>query len=459
MKKILSILLCTLTVQSFAENRSLGTAEPSEIIYMDRAYIGSPRWDNNWFIQAQAGKLAFLGTPSGCGDMMDRTAFLAHFAIGKWITPTAGIRLSFEGFRYKDTELEYQNFKNIHADFLYNLTNLFREDYSTLPKWNVSPLAGLGLIENSYGKPFALTLGLNISYRLSERISLSAEIANTLTWEDFDGIGERERLGDNLAQLSIGLTYTIGKKGWKPVAECEPLIMQCRELQKNNEEYKNENKELKSVIDKNKITFDGIKTILKKERLLDKYAAMLEEGNINIKNPKNNYSGLLSLRKRLREKNQLHQEKDTLANTDEKYLWSREQPDTILDETDFMIADETANNDVQYYICTPMYFFFQKGVSSSIEDAQTINIREIAKAMAKYSLKAKISGAADSMTGNAAINEKLGIERATYIAKRLNALGISHKDIETEGRGGINVYDPMPANRNVCVRLYPKQEQ
>ena len=124
-------------------------------------------WASNWFITAQGGISAFIGKPVGHGDLFDRTTPMLHLNIGKWVTPTIGLRLSFEGFKFKDMNTDSHTMQNIHADLMYNLSYFNREDIASQPKLSVSPFVGLGIIHNSYygQKPFALSFGINIGYR------------------------------------------------------------------------------------------------------------------------------------------------------------------------------------------------------------------------------------------------------------------------------------------------------
>ena len=90
------------------------------------------------------------------------------------------------------------------------------------------------------------------------------------------------------------------------------------------------------------------------------------------------------------------------------------------------------------------------------ENAQFINIKEVAEVIKKYGLQARIIGAADSETGTPEINERLSVERANYIAGLLKAHGVDETHIQKKHRGGIDSYEPLNGNRNTCVVLYFK---
>lgn len=83
-----------------------------------------------------------------------------------------------------------------------------------------------------------------------------------------------------------------------------------------------------------------------------------------------------------------------------------------------------------------------------------INLDEIAKLVVRYNLKVKVTGAADSATGNVARNVDLGERRAAYIMQELIERGVSKEQIKKENVGGIETYTPTLANRNCRIDLF-----
>ena len=88
------------------------------------------------------------------------------------------------------------------------------------------------------------------------------------------------------------------------------------------------------------------------------------------------------------------------------------------------------------------------------DPSQYANLKEIASIAGKYNLMIRISGAADSATGNTDENQKLSKSRAEYISSELQKLGISSNRIHCEAKGGIDAYEPSAANRNTRVELF-----
>lgn len=182
---------------------------------------------DNWFASVQAGTSTFLGAPKGCGDFYDKTKYTMVFSLGKWHSRFFGIRVVYQGFQFANFDKESVNYQNYHGDLMLNISSFYRTTYTPLPKWNVIPYVGAGIIRNSdlHNKPFAISYGVIGSYRMSKRVSLSAEFGGTSTFQTFDGAGKDKHFGDNLFQASIGLTVDIGKLGWeKKSSKCVGML-------------------------------------------------------------------------------------------------------------------------------------------------------------------------------------------------------------------------------------------
>ena len=86
--------------------------------------------------------------------------------------------------------------------------------------------------------------------------------------------------------------------------------------------------------------------------------------------------------------------------------------------------------------------------------SQLINLDELARVAKKYGLVVKVTGAADSATGTADINDALSVSRAGYIASELSKRGLPSDKITKTGEGGISDYVPTAANRHTRVELF-----
>lgn len=451
-KKLISMVAVALvSLGVYAQSDDNVTSNPSDNMeplsptYLEGVYE-SDYLGSNWFLTISGGTSAFVGKPVGHGDLFDRMTPLANFSLGKWFTPMMGGRVSFQGFSFKDCALDKHDFQSFHADFMYNISSHFRKFEGDLPRWDCIPYVGCGLIRNAdtKAKPFAVSAGVIARYRVAHRLHLTGELGFTSTWRDFDGYGGDKCLGDNFVQASVGLTLTLGRVGWKRVVDYKPYMYQNDLLLNRVNALREENDRLDRENGFNKMALAEMRKILQIEGLMNKYNLMDEEDIDKRRYPKNNYSGLLSLRARMRE------------NFD-----SDEGVDAPL-----AVVEDSVKGDFSAYIdfikdgekCIgcPIFFFFKLNSTEMTENAQMINIDEIAKIMKKFNLHIKVFGAADSETGTVDINENLSRERGNYIAKLLKDRGISGKRISVYPEGGIDKYSPFRANRHSSVMLFAK---
>ena len=419
--------------------------EPLTPTYLDGVYE-SDNLGSNWFLTVSGGCSSFVGKPVGHGDFFDRMSPMANFSLGKWFNPMMGGRLSFQGFTFKDCTLEKHDYQSIHADFLYNVSSHFRTFDGALPRWDCIPYIGCGLVRNAdtEDKPFALSAGFIARYRVAHRLHLTGELGFTTTWRDFDGYGGDKTLGDNFVQASLGLTLTLGRVGWRQVVDYKPYMHQNDLLMNRVNMLREETDRLDRENSFNKMALAEMKKILQIEGLLQKYNLMDENDMDKRQYPKNNYSGLLSLRARM---NGGGLSADSVGKG-------------------IVVADDSIKGNFSAYfdfikdgekcIGCPVFFFFKLNSTEMTEKAQMINIDEIVKLMKKFDLHIKVFGAADSETGTVDINQNLSRERGKYIAKLLKDRGISSKRITVYSEGGINKYSPFTANRHSSVMLFAK---
>ena len=388
--------------KSYSQEQMLMPVNPTYLKNVSEA----ANWGRNWFIEAKGGASAFLGAPIGCGDVFDRVTPLLQIGVGKWFTPAIGGRIEFQGLSFKNAEFHTMKYQFVHADFLYNITSGIRQNESGIPLWNVIPVVGVGMIHNSDwisnctcqggssgSHPFAFTYGVEARYRISDRVHLVGEVSGMLTARNFDGIGTSTKFGDNMISVSAGLSFTIGKTGWKRVVDATPYIEQNLALQ------------------------DYIAYMRDKNAHLEKRLAGNDDGKTVY--PKYSYSGLNSLRARL------SMNGDSLSSSDH----------------------------LKVSIGVPVYFFFKLNTDKLVDKSQLVNLDDIAKMAKQENLKIKISGAADSATGTQSGNQDLGKRRAKFIAKALIKRGVDKSQIKAYNLGGIDKYAANEANRFTTVVL------
>ena len=427
-------------------------------------------WDRNWFLEVKGGTSAFLGSPVGCGDLFDRLTPALQVGVGKWFTPAVGGRIEFQGCQFKNAEFATMKYQFIHADFMYNLTAFIRQNELGLSRWDVIPFLGIGMVHNSdwssgnrsgTNHPFAFAYGLEARYRITNRLHLLAELSGMTTMKNFDAIGSSSRFGDNMLTLSAGLSVTIGKVGHKRIIDAKPYMSQNEWLLDYANGLSSRNRYLTKRVHEDELCMAEYRKILEIEGLLDLYKDRLtDKGHTKIKSlyPKNDYSGLNSLRARLANRGwdgnpntmpRAMQKRNGMEDTDDIYSL-----DSLFNNsgvTDNAYLSAMLNG--QEYIGAPIYFFFHLGTDVLTEKNQVMNLDEIARVANKHGLQVKVIGAADSATGTESINDNLSRQRAEYIRRLLLDRGVDDSRVYTIYAGGIDKYSPAEANRNTCVVL------
>lgn len=424
--------------------------QPMQPVYLNGVVLPMSR-SGNWFVSIAGGATAFLGTPLGCEDLFGRLKPSYSFAVGKWFTPSVGARINYNGMQFKDARLSTQNYHYIHADLLWNILGR-RYARQEQVRWGLTPFAGVGLLHNATNgrNPFAISYGVQGQYRISKRVSAVLELSGTTTFQDFDGYGRTNRPGDNLLSLTAGFTFHIGKVGWKRAIDATPYIRRNEWLVDYANALSEENRRYTARYDQDRRTFTELKKILEIEGLLDAYGHFLEENNDRRTGyPVNNYSGLNSLRARLKNRHWNGKSPfDTMeARAGEKSSVS-ERPDTLATgSTTFIYPDGEC-------IGAPVYFFFNLNTARLTDVSQKLNLDELVRVANKYGLSVRVTGAADSATGTSDINGSLSVSRAAFIAAELERRGIPAKRIAKVSRGGIADHTPAEANRHTKVELF-----
>lgn len=425
--------------------------QPLQPSYLDGVVVPA-RGNGNWFVSIAGGATAFLGTPLGCGDLFGRLKPSYSIAVGKWFTPSIGARINYNGLQFKDGMLAVKEYHHLHADLLWNVLggNYARQERV---RWTVAPFVGIGLLHHATNghNPFAISYGLQGQYRISKRVSTFVELSDMTTFQDFDGYGKANRPGDHMLSLTAGFSFHIGRIGWKRVIASSSYIRRDQWLVERVNALLEENRFYAEQHDRDRRSLAELKKILEIEGLLDTYSHLFDDDDTFDGNryPKNNYSGLNSLRARLKNRK-----------------WNGKSP---LDGNGTQSADTISVFAGQDTLCTqylarmqngkecigsPVYFFFQLNTACLTDTSQTLNLDELARVAKKYGLSVSVIGAADSMGGTVSVNNVLSASRTDYIAEELIKRGGSGDKITKTHQGGISDYAPNEANRHTKVMLH-----
>ena len=198
---------------------------------------------SNWFVQA--GIDANISSIYGHGSLLkkdwhDGRTYGFDLAVGKWFTPGIGTRLKlnwengafYKAFRtyqhaYEAPDGAKGGFGAIYFDTEFNMSNIFC-GYSDTRVWNLILYPRMGVIRNFDESDYvpALGAGLESSWKISNRVSIYADIAAIFTTEGFNSkvsMGHKHRWyrANNVVSFDLGVTYNIGKTGWSKAVSLE----------------------------------------------------------------------------------------------------------------------------------------------------------------------------------------------------------------------------------------------
>lgn len=186
---------------------------------------------NNWFVSASAGPQILFSDHDKQINFGRRISPALDIAVGKWFKPWVGARLMYSGLSVKGATqngahttdedikekpqsgywLEYQKFNmyHIHADALFDLTNVF-DEYNPERFYNCIVYAGIGVAgtgEEPTSTSVAGDFGVLNTFRLNQNWGLNVDLRGILVSDSFDG--EEGGRSEGLLNLTIGVTYTF----------------------------------------------------------------------------------------------------------------------------------------------------------------------------------------------------------------------------------------------------------
>lgn len=186
---------------------------------------------NNWFVSASAGPQILFSDHDKQINFGRRISPALDIAVGKWFKPWVGARLMYSGLSVKGATqngahttgedikekpqsgywLEYQKFNmyHIHADALFDLTNVF-DEYNPERFYNCIVYAGIGVAgtgEEPTSTSVAGDFGILNTFRLNQNWGLNVDLRGILVSDSFDG--EEGGRSEGLLNLTIGVTYTF----------------------------------------------------------------------------------------------------------------------------------------------------------------------------------------------------------------------------------------------------------
>ncbi len=233
MKKVFLVLMVSLFgVCAYAQDETV-----IEVQGQKGPYVTNGFWDN-WFITAGGGAQVYFGQSDGHGSFGNRIAPAIDISLGKWITPSVGVRFQYSGLKAKgwtDGKLPYSygspdtkgyykekfNTMNLHADFLWNISNAIGGE-RTDRFWNLVPYAGVGWAR-SYGNStrdneIAFSAGLLHNWTISDAVDISIDMKSMIVNQRF--VHTSSDNGVNaLVSVTAGISYKFGAVGFQRASD------------------------------------------------------------------------------------------------------------------------------------------------------------------------------------------------------------------------------------------------
>lgn len=256
MKKVFLVLMVSLLgISVYAQDETI-----IEVQNRKGPYVTNGFWDN-WFISAGGGAQIYFGQSDTYGDLGDRIAPALDISLGKWITPSVGVRMQYSGLKAKgwthgllpysdgtpDKNGYYKekfNTMNLHADFLWNISNALGGE-RTDRFWSFVPYVGFGLAKSSgngtHKNELAVTAGLLHNLRLSDAVDINIEMKSMFVEQRFAHTNGSNGL-NALGTVTAGITYKFNTRGFQRASDLMVI--------EDNTRYVNEIASLERMLEK-----------------------------------------------------------------------------------------------------------------------------------------------------------------------------------------------------------------
>lgn len=379
-KLLLTCAMAAFAVSAFSQgvqpyDRSLGTYER----VTQRGPYLTNRFFDNMFLSVGGGVNLYLGSGDNLGDFGKRLAPALDVSLGKWVTPSVGLRLQYTGLQgrgfspvmtpYTSSTPEADglykklfNMMYIHGDVMWNISNAiggYREDRT----WDFVPYIGAGVARTgkngARNVQLAATVGLINEIRLGGVVDLLIEARYMVAKPELDHFVGGKPI-DGMVSLTAGLSFKLGPKGGFKRPE-QPVPANYTPYERRISE-------------------------LEQQQAADR--ARIDELNRALEAAKN-----------------------------------RPAPKPVVEA-----------------VPATMTVFFTIG-SAAISPENQVNLENIAAYIKKSSAKSfQVTGYADSSTGTAKRNLQLSGLRADAVADALVKLGVDRSKLIVEGKGGTSAF-------------------
>lgn len=220
-------------------------AEVATETYTETVTSIAPDGRSNWFISVGAGPQMFFGDHDRQAKFGDRISPALDIAVGKWFSPSIGVRLMYSGLSAKGATQTWGdknggiyntgkevpgkftnaygylceqkiNYLTLHADVMFDLTNMIG-GYNANRVYGCAPYIGVGW-GHVYNNPHQNTVignaGIFNMFHVSKAFDINLDLRAMITNDEFDGeVGRRSF--DAMLSVTAGVTYRFAPRGWK----------------------------------------------------------------------------------------------------------------------------------------------------------------------------------------------------------------------------------------------------
>ena len=223
----LAVAIATTSLFCYSESAGAQAIIVEEDVSVTEVVPTKPRYysdshKNNWFISIGAGGQTFL--TEHVGDAQYTLAM--DFAIGKWISPYLGFRLSAMGgalhtnWPLAEGVMTHMRYAAVYGDIMWNMFNTFH-GYNEDRVFSIIPFAGAGGIYSFHNTPynnktyaFPITAGIKLNFRLSHYVDFFLEGRGNLIGDHFNGIVEGTEVESVISAIG-GFSIKFGKDRFK----------------------------------------------------------------------------------------------------------------------------------------------------------------------------------------------------------------------------------------------------
>lgn len=193
------------------------------------------RFFDNIFLGAAGGINIYQGENDSYGSSSERMAAALDLYVGKWLTPSVGLRLGYSGLNAKGWGTagapylknylgngifrEKFGISYLHADVMWNLSNAI-SGYKETRIWNIIPTVGFGWARtygnDTHRNELAAHIGILNTFRLCDLVDLTLEGRQMFVNQRLDGVARCGRF-EGMTSITVGLSFKLNRRGFKRV--------------------------------------------------------------------------------------------------------------------------------------------------------------------------------------------------------------------------------------------------